>query len=209
MKIDENHWLEGVPRIAIPGGSPMENRVYLVMHFTGGWNAKNSIEDWKRKNDGVLAHIVIDRNGSLVQCRATNRTAGHAGQSRWKDRKTGKVWTGLNSCSIGIELCNCGDLDRSVYPVTANVGDLRLYNTPIPRLHAKHKNGGPMEDWETFPEAQYNSALAVAAALCERYNLDDVLGHDEIAPDRKNDPGPAWPMERFRAALGYGANGRK
>lgn len=40
---------------------------------------------------------------------------------------------------------------------------------------------------------QFQACVEVAKALVARYKLDDVIGHDDIAPDRKNDPGPAFP----------------
>jgi N-acetyl-anhydromuramyl-L-alanine amidase AmpD len=42
--------------------------------------------------------------------------------------------------------------------------------------------------------------------LVQAYNLDDVTGHDCIAPERKTDPGPAFQkhMANIRAACGIG-----
>ena len=34
--------------------------------------------------------------------------------------------------------------------------------------------------------------------LKEKYNIKLILGHDEISPGRKQDPGPAFPMDKFR-----------
>jgi N-acetylmuramoyl-L-alanine amidase len=66
---------------------------------------------------------------------------------------------------------------------------------------ARHKNGGPNTLWEKYPAAQLQSCFALAKALFDRYHLDDVRGHDDIAPARKNDPGPAFPMQELRASL--------
>jgi N-acetyl-anhydromuramyl-L-alanine amidase AmpD len=36
-----------------------------------------------------------------------------------------------------------------------------------------------------------------------RYSLDDITGHDCIAPERKLEPGPAFPMVPLREARGF------
>lgn len=175
----------------------MPTRRFLVMHFTGGWDAEGSIEFWKTPAaKGACAHLLIDRDGTIYQCRPFDHTAGHAGVSRWRDPNTKQVFVGLNACSIGIELCNCGDLIRDRYP-------LKLGGGYIDRLSARHKNGGPFKLWERYPSQQIDVARDVARSLVQRYNLDDVIGHDDIAPNRKNDPGPAFPMGDFRKSLGF------
>lgn len=188
----------------LPGdGAPMRTRRFLVMHFTAGWSAASSIEWWQNPAaKGAGAHIIIGRDGQVIQCRAFDRTAGHAGVSRWRDPGTGKLYLGLNSCSIGIELANRGDLPQgTTYPQSMGA----LAGTKVPVRQGTHKHGGPPRQWEVFPEPQMQAALRVAAALVDRYKLDDVIGHDDCAPDRKEDPGPAFPMTSFRHALGFTA----
>jgi N-acetyl-anhydromuramyl-L-alanine amidase AmpD len=39
--------------------------------------------------------------------------------------------------------------------------------------------------------------------------MDDLIGHEDIAPDRKNDPGPAINLQVLRNACGFtGAIGK-
>ena len=189
MNITTDHWLENVQRRPIAGGQSMPTRRFLVIHFTSGASAESSIEFWRSPDaKGASAHLVIDRDGTIFQTRPFNLTCGHAGVSEWQGFK------GLNSCSIGIELANAGD-DSA----------LAKRWSKLPLVHAKHKNGGPVEEWEAYPIAQLAACEEVSKALVARYHLDDIVGHDDIAPNRKNDPGPAFPMSSLRTTCGFPA----
>jgi AmpD protein len=55
-----------------------------------------------------------------------------------------------------------------------------------------------------FTDAQYDTLTAVAVELFGRYpqlDLGSVVGHVDIAPDRKTDPGPRFAWRRFLLAL--------
>lgn len=56
-------------------------------------------------------------------------------------------------------------------------------------------------DFEPFDPRQYESLAALTLALCARYPLADVAGHEHIAPGRKTDPGPFFDWEHFRKSL--------
>jgi N-acetylmuramoyl-L-alanine amidase len=191
MKI-ENHILVSAKQDIIPGGSVMNLRRFLVIHSTCGASGESSIAMWKEKADGVCAHLVIDRDGSVVQCRAFNRTAGHAGRSLWHHDH--ENYANLNSCSIGIELANAGN-DKGAIGWAKRQPGFRS-------IIARHQNGGPILEWECYPPAQLAACEMVSKLLCERYKLDDVVGHDQISPDRRDDPGPAFPMDRLRSSCG-------
>lgn len=189
MNVTQDHWLEGAARKPVPGGRGMPVRRYIVMHYTAGASAESSISWWKQPAaKGASAHVVIDRDGTVFQCRPFNMTAGHAGVSRWVDRTSGVEYKNLNSNSIGIELANGGD----TYPTKFS---------DLPPVKAKHRNGGPEREWEAYTPEQLAAAEAVCKAIYRRYHIDDVLGHDEIAPSRKTDPGPAFPMAAFRHTI--------
>lgn len=52
-----------------------------------------------------------------------------------------------------------------------------------------------------FEAPQYTALARLVRALSRRYAIDDVVGHEHVAPGRKRDPGPAFDWSRLRRAL--------
>lgn len=53
-----------------------------------------------------------------------------------------------------------------------------------------------------FTPAQYARLIGVAQVLMRAYPIRHAVGHSDIAPDRKTDPGPQFDWRLFRAATG-------
>jgi N-acetylmuramoyl-L-alanine amidase len=163
---------------------------YLVIHFTAGRSMESS-ENWLTNPDArASAHLIIGRDGSVVQLVPFDTKAWHAGVSQWAGRN------GLNSYSIGIELDNAGKLKRQ--------GDkwVAWFGQAIPDeevVVATHKHETEEAGWHAFTQPQLETAMEVSSALVKKYDLLEVIGHDDIAPSRKTDPGPAFPMASFSA----------
>lgn len=104
----------------------------------------------------VSAHLLVRRDGELIQFVPCARRAWHAGASNWRGREN------CNNFSIGIELEGCDRL--------------------------------PFED------AQYLTLNHVLGELRRRYPIAAVVGHSDIAPGRKTDPGPCFDWRRLRDA---------
>ncbi len=121
-----------------------------------------------------------------------DRVAWHAGSSRWGNL------SGLNAYSIGIELDNAGKLTRQGNTWRAWFGT--EYSSDQV-MEAVHKNGGELAGWPLYTPEQLQATLTVAGVLIKRYNLQAILGHDDISPGRKVDPGPAFPLANFQANL--------
>lgn len=168
----------------------------LVLHYTAGSSAASTVAWFRDPRSRVSAHLVIGRDGSVTQLVPFNRQAWHAGRSSW-----GSL-TGLNHCSIGIELDNAGCLVRSgskwVSPLTR-----RSYpdNEVTVATHKNAPPGTPPCGWHAYSPAQIESTLECGLALVKQYELSDILGHEDISPGRKSDPGPDFPMESVRARL--------
>ncbi|APV51666.1 N-acetylmuramoyl-L-alanine amidase [Betaproteobacteria bacterium GR16-43] len=78
--------------------------------------------------------------------------------------------TQLNAASIGIEIVNQG------------------------------LKGPPGEQkWDPYPEAQMEVVMALVRDIIRRHKIrpDRVIGHSDIAPQRKVDPGPLFPWKRL------------
>jgi AmpD protein len=56
-------------------------------------------------------------------------------------------------------------------------------------------------DLRPYGARQYRSLAWLTRAIRARYPIDDVVGHRDIAPGRKTDPGPAFDWNTYRAAL--------
>jgi AmpD protein len=55
-----------------------------------------------------------------------------------------------------------------------------------------------------YTDGQYTQLVRVTRAIMKRWpgiGLDQIVGHSDIAPGRKTDPGEAFDWDRYRAAI--------
>lgn len=57
-------------------------------------------------------------------------------------------------------------------------------------------------DFDPFTDAQYTALTQLTLALRARHAIGSIVGHEDIAPVRKTDPGPFFAWARYQAALG-------
>lgn len=53
------------------------------------------------------------------------------------------------------------------------------------------------DDANPFSEAQYERLQPLLTELMQRFAITDVVGHADIAPGRKTDPGPSFDWQRI------------
>lgn len=176
-----------------PNKSGTINPLYLMVHYTAGTSFDSAVSWLSQKASKASAHFVIGRDGELVQMVALNRKAWHAGRSQWGEL----VY--LNNYSIGIELVNAGKLHRRGDGKWVNWANHVIPDKEVALLTHPHetKEAG----WHIYPETQLQKAIEVAAALNEKYEFRDILGHEDVAKGRKVDPSPAFPMISFSSQV--------
>lgn len=109
----------------------------------------------------VSSHLLIRRNGEIIQYVPFHKRAWHAGVSEYLGRSA------CNDFSVGIELEGT--------------------------------------DYESFTEKQYTVLIKVLHSLIKKYPTltgRNITGHENIAPNRKTDPGPYFDWGMLEKSFG-------
>lgn len=176
-----------------PNKSGSVNPLYLIMHYTAGTSFDGAVTWLTKKEAKASAHVVIGRAGEIVQLAPFSKKAWHAGKSSWGELSS------MNKYSIGIEMVNAGKLQRRADGAWINWAKKAIPDEEVVLL--THKNESLEVGWHIYTEEQINAAIDVAAALHMKYEFVDILGHDDVAPTRKVDPGPAFPLGSFSSVI--------
>lgn len=195
MKIS-NGKLDGVKQVYTPNHGNKINPKFIVMHYTAGWTAQGAIDTLKNPNSKASAHVVIDYDGTITQMVPFDVKAWHAGPSRYNG------YSGLNEHSIGIEIVNIGWLRKigtdlyQDYVGNKKVIKNELLMSPYP------KAGSGDFYWPVYKEPQLAAVENLTKLLIDAYDIKDIVSHEEIdTRGWKTDPGPAFPMNRFKNLL--------
>ena len=188
----EDHWLVGknVYKYRSPNLNPETFKPdTIVMHYTAGSTAEGAVCHLCDLEKEVSAHLVVSRDLRIFQLIPFNIPAWHSGVSKWNDR------TSLNQYSIGIEIDNAGKLDF-IEGKFISWFEKEYPENEVVKL--KHVNREQEEYWHKYNQEQIELLQEISKILIKKYEIKELLGHDEIAPDRKIDPGPAFPIKDFK-----------
>ena len=176
---------------------PKYNIKYIIMHYTTGTRMESTINHFKSSGSGVSTHLLIGRDGRVVQFVPFNRIAHHAGYSWWEAEE------GINQFSIGIELDNAGRLKRGKDGTGREgwMGQKMIIPNDRLRMDAHWKRPANQFAWETFSDVQLEVAKKIVKALKEKYDIQEILGHDDVNVLNREDPGPLFPMKVWREEL--------
>ena len=162
----------------------------LVIHYTAGRNGESSAKYLARDAVKASAHIVIDRDGTIFQLVPFDVISWHAGKSEYNGR------SGYNQFSIGIEVDNAGVLEKSGNEFISWFG--KKY-PPEEVIEAVHRNENKPRYWHIYTPEQIDAVEELCTSLIHQYpTIKQILGHEEISPGRKKDPGPAFPLDTLR-----------
>ncbi|HEY5775069.1 MAG TPA: N-acetylmuramoyl-L-alanine amidase [Xanthomonadales bacterium] len=169
-------------------------RIIVIHHTSGNFQGSFDILTQDSSNP-VSSHYLIPepsdssytgKDLKLYQLVREEGRAWHAGTSYWAGK------TALNDMSIGIELVNqtyCRKSEQPLPPEQAGQETARICFYP------------------DFAETQMAMLIDLLKDITLRHTEvkpTDIVGHSDIAPQRKIDPGPRFPWQRLYQ-LGFGA----
>lgn len=147
---------------------------FLVMHYTESDEAKSLRT---LTGDSVSVHYVVPPRPRVEHGMPVVYQLMPESKRAWHAGIS--EWQGtteLNAASIGIENVNRGPLDSQ------------------------------NRTWQPYPPEQVDALIRLSKDIVERYRIPPtrVVGHSDIAPQRKIDPGPLFPWHAL-AQAGVGA----
>lgn len=189
-----NHRLQSplCTQLHSPNQSPGLLPRWVVLHYTVVMGYQECLKWFCDPEKQVSIHFLIGEKGEIAQLVDCNAKAWHCGASQWQNVE------GLNSYAIGIEFVNAGKLEQKEEGLESWFGQ-KISDSDV--IWAKHQNENEVAPWQRYTEAQIQSAHTLIKAICEEYPIEDILGHDQIAPGRKIDPGPALDLSIFKQHL--------
>jgi N-acetyl-anhydromuramyl-L-alanine amidase AmpD len=164
--------------------------VGAVVHFTAGRSLKGDADALNAVRLGVsngFCYFAISNDGTVFQSFPLDRWGYHCGASSWPS-----LGTSLSNKLVGIEICCAGKLSPSgeswfgeSYPESSQRQSLNVANIEAGNYHR-------------YTPAQEKSLIELLMWLKLNnpgvFQIDNALGHDEISPKRKNDPGASLSM---------------
>lgn len=148
---------------------------HLVLHYTDGGEAHSLAT---LTGPRVSVHYVVPLPSRWVHGRPLVYQLVDESRRAWHAGVSAwKQRSNLNDTSIGIEIVNRGPTDTARGRV-----------------------------WAPYPPAQIDAVIALARDIIARHDIapTNVVGHSDIAPSRKIDPGPRFPWRQLHEA-GIGA----
>lgn len=160
----------------------------LIVHYTAGWSntEQKSINTLRGGKKNGYTYWTMSESGTVYMDTKATEHGYHCGTYHHRDH-------------LGIEINNGGKLD-------SNKKTWFKYAPPEDRIRYADYEGQEKGFYMTYTKEQEQSLIDLCYWLKDTYpsfSFDNVLGHDEVARGRKNDPGGSlsMSMKDFRQFL--------
>jgi N-acetylmuramoyl-L-alanine amidase len=162
----------------------------FIIHHTAGWQNQKPIDFFKRFLRLGYCCYFMDESGQIFQQHHGNTGGHHAGKSNWNSKSN------VSSFAGGIEIASGGKLEQR------DGGFFSWFNKKVEKGNWRkgtHEQGYMSEGfYECFTAAQEKSLKMFCNWLVNN-GVEEIVGHDQISPGRKQDPGASLslPLQKW------------
>lgn len=192
----------------------------IIIHYTAGQSIQSLYKVLNARELSV--HNSVDRDGMIYEHVSDNYIAFHAGRGQW----LGSGYLNSRSLGIevinfgwGFE----GDGKPSRYNSYGPPSDelekdsggiwhrLESYNRNGEKIYTRvltkqkmskfpdHRKNCSHYMWSLYTDKQVDSTNKLIWSWIKTHKsilIENIVGHEHVSPERKLDPGPAWPWEK-------------
>jgi hypothetical protein len=170
-----------------------------VVHYTAGAYGLSELALARQLG---YTYFLVDEHGGVHQLFPLDRWGSHAGESSWPglDGKVSRHLVGIEVDCAGLVTPDGKGNFRSWWGALVAGSDTRIVHNKT--AADDNRTAGA---YHRFTDAQEDALVDLLVWMKtqapEVFDLDLVLGHDEVSPGRKQDPGGSlsMPMPAFRA----------
>lgn len=190
----------------------------VVIHFTASPTLKSAEGEFYR-TDHKSIHYIVDKDGTIVKGEVEEgEEAYHSGclltrpKCHSDDEKPNPeiyekddncCMRGINKISIGIELVNLGNMCEDTETRLCDFGGGETCKDFCENMGKGTEINGIV--WEKYSEEQIDALAYLVSEIVSRHNIpidrEHIIGHEEVDPGRKVDPGPAFPWDEFMSKI--------
>lgn len=159
---------------------------HIIIHYT---YADDELSKKLLTGNGVSSHYLITtkKEEPIYSLVDENYRAWHAGESAFDGRLS------INDTSIGIEIVHTGY-------IVENATNAKKTIKQNEEEFIKY------EDYLEYDETQIKKLVFLLKNIVDKYDINpkNIVGHSDISPLRKQDPGPKFPWKKLHDEYGLG-----
>jgi len=169
-----------------------KSQIYLH-HTAGNPSAINTAKYWQQDATRVATSFIIsgkvkqpnsnnEKDGDIIQCFGSKYWAYHLGLKQEMFNSFGLPYKSLDKLSIGIEICNWGQLTKDDDGIFRNYVNGIVPSDEVTELQTPFKG---YKYFHSYTDAQINATKELVTYLCEKFNISKIYNDDIFSLNKR------------------------
>lgn len=151
-----------------------KNQIYLH-HTAGNGDGVGVANYWKSNSEKIATAFIISDSGEIVQCFGSKYYAYHLGLKKKVFTDNELPYLPLDKTSIGIEICNYGQLKKNENGKYINWAKGVVKDSEVIELEKPFRG---YKYWQNYTDKQIEATKDLLVYLCDKYKISKVYNED-------------------------------